>query len=685
MENPDRAGQLTREYFNDPDLDPWIRESRDPLHPNRRDAFCGNGIIGLRVPAAGEPSIYPETICGDMVPGGTLMYHVLDENSLIPMFNFLGLVLKEGDTEFRRDTANWRNFRQTLDWRTGIVRTVCDWTRPGGSIRVETEIRLSRARRNLGIVHTTATPDFPCALHFTDSVDGTFLEMLSGAATFPRAPKSDRIRTFYAETGPFRRLVAASTVLECVPQPETPERFTATGAGFRRETTFRALPGQTVSVRKFAALVSEHDSPDPVNSSRMLAAAAADDPASERSSHFEAWRRLWESDIEVDHPGLQMVIHASLYALYCCLAESTEAVPGPTGLAGNAWGGRIFWDDDLWMFPPVALLHPELGRNFVDYRFKTLPGAKRNAAARGLEGAQFAWESAETGDETIPGLIYARQHHVNSDVALAAWQYFLISGDKTYLEEKGAEIIVESARFWASRVTWNGGKNRYEIHGVCCADENAGIRNNNALTNYGAAHTLRLAGRVAEMTGRPVDPRWNEIADKLWIPSDPESGRIIEHDTYSGETIKQADAALLIYPYGIKLSASARRATIDYYKSRYPENKIMMGSAIDGIIAAELGDVKEAWEALLDTLPHFHAPFLLASESPVNDRFCFMTGLGGVLQLILMGFGGIRITPEGITATPHLPEALSRMNVRGLHFRGERFDLEVGPDGVRRI
>ena len=82
---------------------------------------------------------------------------------------------------------------------------------------------------------------------------------------------------------------------------------------------------------------------------------------------------------------------------------------------------------------------------------------------------------------------------------------------------------------------------------------------------------------------------------------------------------------------------------------------------------------------------YFHAPFLLASESPVNDRFCFMTGLGGVLQLILMGFGGIRITPEGITATPHLPEALSRMNVRGLHFRGERFDLEIGPDGVRRI
>eukprot|EP00741_Cyanophora_paradoxa_P022106 tig00021434_g21340.t1 len=117
--------------------------------------------------------------------------------------------------------------------------------------------------------------------------------------------------------------------------------------------------------------------------------------------------------------------------------------------------------------------------------------------------------------------------------------------------------------------------------------------------------------------------------------------------------------------------------------AKYPAKKIMMGSALDGVVDAELCRPEAAWGRLLELLPHFRGPFLLVSESPANEVISFQTGLGGLLQLVLNGFAGIRIRKEGLFVAPCLPAACLRIAVRGLHFGGARFDLEVGPEGPR--
>ena len=130
------------------------------------------------------------------------------------------------------------------------------------------------------------------------------------------------------------------------------------------------------------------------------------------------------------------------------------------------------------------------------------------------------------------------------------------------------------------------------------------------------------------------------------------------------------------------MSRQEKENAVTFYRGKYPSHKIMMSSAIDGIAFCEIGRPEKAWECFLDLLPHFRLPCLHASESPRNEVISFATGLGGMLQLILNGFVGIRITADGLTVKPALPDAIDTLTVTGVHCRGIRFDLTVTADTV---
>lgn len=676
-------GTLTESEFNRCDSDGWTRTSRDAGSSGRRDAFIGNGLIGMRIPVEGQPSVYPTFAGVKVAPGGTQMYGVWDVDSLLPVFNFMGLELRHGRSVFRRDSGALLNYRQTLDWRTATVETVCDWVHWNGVLHIEFRIYLARHRKNLGCVELAITPTTNARYTVIDRVDGTFMPMVEPMAYFLRRP-GDEVKVAYVRAGARRRLLAAATMLSLDGQPVSGD-VVLTSGGFERRVDIVGESGRTYFFRKFGALFADGQAEDPIHAAATLVAGSMAHPDQVRSMHEAAWAKLWEHDIEAGHAGVQMLVRNALYQLYANLGEGVGNPPGPTGLTGNAWGGHLFYDGELWTYPAILLLQPELARNYVDYRFRTLPGARRNAAAHGMAGAQFAWEGAEFGDETIPGLVYSVQHHINSDVALTQWQYFLVTGDQDFLEKQGAPIIVENADFWVSRSVYNTMFDRYEIQQVCCADEFAEVQDNNALTNYGAKATLELAVRVQTLLKRPVDPRWREVAAKLWIPFNVAEQRIIEYEGYNGAVIKQADATLIIYPWEMPLDSAAKRNTVGYYRTRYEAEKIMMGSAIDGVIDCELNDAESSWRMFLDLLGHIRGDFLMVSESPFNETISLLTGLGGMLQLVMMGWGGLRIHQDDLAAANHLPAAVPWMKFKGVWHDGRSFDLHYEAGTVRRI
>lgn len=369
------------------------------------------------------------------------------------------------------------------------------------------------------------------------------------------------------------------------------------------------------------------------------------------SFHKKAWADLWQSDITIDgDEQAQQDVHSMMYHLYSFVREGTSLSVSPMGLSGLGYNGHVFWDSELWMYPSLLVLHPELAKSMIEYRFQRLEAAKRNAFSKGFKGAMFPWESAETGVEETPvwALSGPFEHHITACVGIAAWNYYCVTQDKQWLAEKGYPLLKATADFWASRVERNS-PGHYDINNVVAADEWAENVNNNAFTNAAAIANLNYATAAAKVLGINPDNDWNYVAQNIPILK-MENGVTREHESYKGEGIKQADVNLLSYPLHQITDTSLIRKDLEYYETRIPnEGTPAMTQAIFSLLYARLGNAEKAGAWFKDAyVPNLNPPFRVIAETKGGTNPYFATGAGGVLQAVLMGFGGLEITPKGI-------------------------------------
>lgn len=367
--------------------------------------------------------------------------------------------------------------------------------------------------------------------------------------------------------------------------------------------------------------------------------------------HVKAWEELWKSDITIEGDAqAQQDIHSMLYHLYSFTREGTALSPSPMGLSGLGYNGHVFWDTELWMYPGILVLHPELAKSMMEYRYQRLDAAKRNAFSKGYKGAMFPWESAETGVEETPvwALSGPFEHHITACVGIAAWNYFCVTQDKNWLKEKGFSILSATADFWASRVERNG-PGKYDIKNVVAADEWAENVDNNAFTNAAAKANLQAATEAAKVLGIVPDADWMNVANNIPILKMPD-GVTKEHASYHGEGIKQADVNLLSYPLKEITDPKAIRKDLEYYETRVPNTGTpAMTQAVFTTLYARLGDADKAYQWFKDAyVPNLNPPFRVIAETKGGTNPYFSTGAGGIIQSILMGFGGLEITPNGI-------------------------------------
>src|SRR5450432_138548 len=350
--------------------------------------------------------------------------------------------------------------------------------------------------------------------------------------------------------------------------------------------------------------------------------------------HNKAWDDLWKSDITIDgDPQSQQDIHSMIYHLYSFVREGTALSPSPMGLSGLGYNGHVFWDTELWMYPGILVLHPELGKSMVEYRYERLEAAKKNAFGKGFKGAMYPWESAATGVEETPvwALSGPFEHHITACVGIAAWNYYCVTQDKVWLKEKGWPVLSATADFWASRVERNG-PGKYDIKNVVAADEWAENVDNNAFTNAAAKANLRYAVMAANILHQPVDDEWIDVEKNIPILK-LSNGVTSEHASYKGEKIKQADVNLLAYPLKEVIDPQQIRKDLEYYESRIGEGSPAMTHAIFTILYARLGEPVKAWNAFKESfIPNKKEPFGVLSESAGGTNPYFATGAGGFLH-----------------------------------------------------
>jgi trehalose/maltose hydrolase-like predicted phosphorylase len=383
--------------------------------------------------------------------------------------------------------------------------------------------------------------------------------------------------------------------------------------------------------------------------------------------HKKAWDELWKGDIIIEGDAQsQQDVHAMLYHLYSFSREGASYSPSPMGLSGLGYNGHVFWDSELWMYPSVLIMHPEIAKSMIEYRYERLDAAKKNAFGKGFKGAMFPWESAGTGVEETPvwALSGPFEHHITACVAIAAWNYYCVTQDKTWLREKGWPILSATADFWASRVERNGA-GRYDINNVVAADEWAENVNNNAFTNAAAKANLKYATDAAKILGFTANPDWMNVASNIPILKF-ENGITREHETYKGEKIKQADVNLLAYPLREITNANDIRKDLEYYEPRVGAGPAMT-HAIFTILYSRLGDGDKALRAFQNGYkPNQLQPFGVIAEVAGGTNPYFATGAGGLIQAMINGFGGLEITPKGIIQVKSkLPSGWKSLKITG--------------------
>ena len=490
--------------------------------------------------------------------------------------------------------------------------------------------------------------------------------------------------------------------------------------------------GESLVATKYVAMTSSCEAKDVCVTTLVsrLADAGWDAMA---AANRRAWAQAWAaSDVEIDGDDeAQLAIRYSIFQLLIAAPRLVDSSIGAKTMSGFGYRHHIFWDTEVFMLPLFTLTQPELAARMLEYRWRRLPGARRKAIASGALGARYPWESAGSGDEVCPTWVENPhdlanliriwtgdlEQHLNADIARACLQYWHVTGDDDFMRTRGAEMILDTATYWATAAQLEG-DGYYHFRDVIGPDEYHEHADDNAFTNAMAAWHLRLAPAVLGWLRQsfPADAEslsaalgiddalvalWQRVADAI-VPAKIKDGVIEQQEgffdltdvdfavardpartksmqalygigpTAKTQNLKQPDVLMLAYLLPELFDEQSLRDNYHYYDPRTDhELGSSLGPSISAIIACRVGDSEAARR-------YFHRAAradLFDMQGNTNDGI-HGASAGGLWQAVVFGFAGLQIGPDGWATQPCLPTGWTRLSFSFL-WRGERQHVEL--------
>lgn len=609
-------------------------------------------------------------------------------------------------------------YSRRLDLKCGLLSRSILWASPGGKrAEITFERFVSLAHEHLVFQRVRILPFFDGTVEVRGSLQGCVDN--EGLTHWQRIDQGTRDDVTYLRmhTRSTRiELVEAMRFLEWEGEAQI---WDADYSPTRRFFT-AAREGQALTWVKAAAIYTSRDTSHPLDSALDDARKAQGWEAALEENR-KAWQNEWDQcDILIEGDDeSQLAVRFSIYHLLIAAPRNDDRVNiGAKTLSGFGYRGHSFWDTEVFILPLFTFTRPEIARNLLNYRFQRLERARAKARANGFEGAQFPWESADTGDEVTPTWVphfsdrtrLVRiwtgdiEIHISADIAYAAMRYWQISKDDEWFITRGAELILDTARFWTARAEFNPAMNRYEYHDVIGPDEYHDHVDNNFYTNRMAKWNIQAGlevwswlrtnarSRADELAASlKIDEsslsKWREVAEKIYLPA-PVEGVIEQFDGYFArkfidlaaleprdisaqvlfgiegcnetQILKQPDVLMLMYLLGENHSLEILKSNYDFYTPRTDHNYgSSLGPSVQAILACRLGRVEEAFEH-----------FLRAARADLFDirgnagDGIHAASAGGIWQAVVFGFAGLQITTQGWSTTPALPNHWKRLSFR---------------------
>jgi len=335
----------------------------------------------------------------------------------------------------------------------------------------------------------------------------------------------------------------------------------------------------------------------------------------------------------------------------------------------------------VWIFPALLLQTPDLARSLLDYRYSKLAAARERAVESGFRGADFPWESARSGKETAPSG-FSEGRHVTAGVGWAVLRYWDSTRDREWMRARGWSLLQGVCDFFAARAEKRP-DGTYGLARVTGPDELQMNVDDNAYTNAMVKRVLSEASALAPQFGVKPSPQWKLVAEKIVVPYDNGRRVYLKVRGDKGGRTKQADGELLHWPAEFPMQQNVALATFDFHRARPIRNGPAMTSSIHALAGARLGRSQEAETAFRESYrPFLRGPFLLFSEKRSLDRCVFLTGLGGLIDAVGYGFGGVG-NAELSKGAPVLPTGWNRVTLRGVYREGRPVDIQNDGKTIR--
>lgn len=641
----------------------WHIEASEINPTNYYGITLANGMVGLV--SSPEPMKVQDVVLNGVYDN----YQRGRVSNILKTFSHMNMNLKVDG--MRIDRGNISDYKQTLDMQNAVLTTNYN---VGKKVHIQQELMSLRNLPYSAMSVITIT-----AKQAVEIIPSNYI----------KAPEhlSD-IRNFYSEIDRPHVLIPLLTSVALSPGKKTvatstsfifPENHNQQPHVIHEEWDYdmhsmkfrkKLKAGETYTFAVVGSTISSVQNNDPRNEAeRLTVYAKLEGKERLEKAHKLAWSKLWQGDIQIEGDlESQRAVRSAIYHLYSFVRKGSDNSLSPMGLSGLGYNGHVFWDTELWMYPPLLMLQPEIAKSILEYRYNRLDAAKENAFSHGFDGAMFPWESAEDGSEETPlwALTGPFQQHITATIGWAFWKYYEVTKDKEWLATRGYPVLKEVAAFWMSRVEKNE-TGSYEINNVIGANEFEENIDNNAFTNGMVKTVLEFVSIAAEILGYKANPDWRIVANNIPIVKFPD-GTTRENETYNGQIIKQADVNLLAYPLKVISKRKDILKDLNYYEPRLSPNGPAMGGAILATLYARLGNPEKAYNMFVKSYkPNEVPPFGVLAETAGGTNPYFATGAGGMLQSIIFGMAGLDISEKGITQLPtQLPKKWKSLTITGV-------------------
>jgi trehalose/maltose hydrolase-like predicted phosphorylase len=630
--------------------------------------------------------------------------------------------LSEGTIDF---------FSRSLNMYNGVLSRHVSWVSPTGlRTRLLFERFLSAAEPHLGMQQVTLLPEnWNGKAVLTFKLDGAYPTYFRcGDRSLPHLPEDliENPQINLGATGEGNLTVRAKGTGDTVGIASSvagaPCAMSARNSTvLKQEVVLTLKKRESASVLHSVAVVSSRDEVEPSRVPEAATNIARDALKvgyhSSLAESEEVWRRRWAmADVTIDGPARdQAYLRFSSFSMLQMAPFHTDKISVPArAYAFNRYHGLYYWDSETFLLPYYLHTYPEVAKNLLNFRYRTLEGARRNARRLKAPGACFPWMTdSETGTEQAPWCIGDYVWHQNADIAYAIDQYAQATGDSEFMRDKGLEMLVDTARFWMSRLEEDKA-GVVHLHNTVGPDELDQHGRDNGYTSLLARRHLQLVARwltnlkaaepkaakaLAEKLeiGAGEIGSWTKAAQRMAVPLVPGRNFPLQDEFLLGKkpldfkgltadeafamrhthrVVKQADIIVAMYLLQEEFTVEQMRDAYDFYEPMTLHFSSLSYNT-HSIIATKIGREEQAYDYFCKA-----AGLDLDDGRGTIDDGLHAAALGGTWQTLVYGFVGMRLLPKGISFEPRLPDAWKSVSLRIL-YRGYRLNLTLTHDTHR--